>query len=129
MRLPEELLTATGTKAAGVVELRGSDGNPLREYGTMNQGLYTTCLVLTSPGDIITVSFVLSPGVADYADLVVDGIRRDSASTLRADMSFNRVFKRVCYQGTLNNGRKGGFKSCAMEVRSRNAEKGETESM
>lgn len=125
MELPEGLLTVKGTKATSVVRLLGSDGRLLREYSTVNSRIYTTCLVPTSPGDIVTALFVLQPEVADFVNLVVDGIRRDSASTSGPEKSFNRIFKRACHQGKHKNGKTGGLKSCTMEVQSRNADKGE----
>lgn len=127
MKLPPGLLTAEGKAAKGWVQLRGSDGKCLKEYGTKNEGVYATCLVLTSPGDIITGSFVLDPGVADYVDIVIDGIRRESSSSSGADKCFNRIVKRVCYQEKLKNGKRGGLKSCAMEIQSRNSDNGEIE--
>jgi hypothetical protein len=68
MRLPEGILNVKGRKAIGLIQLQGSDGNDLREYGSTDEGVQTTCLVLTSPGDVITVSFLLDRGVADFAE-------------------------------------------------------------
>ena len=126
MKLPPGLLTAEGKAANGCVQLRGSDGKCLKEYGTNNEGIYATCLVLTSPGDIITSSFVLDPGVADHVDIVIDGIRRESSSSSGADKCFNRIVKRACYQDRLKNGKRGGLKSSAMEIQSRKTDNGET---
>jgi hypothetical protein len=126
MKLPEGLLNIKGKRALGVVELRGTDGNDLREYGTVNDGIHTTCLVLTSPGDIISVPFTIDPGVADFADLVVDGILRESAFVSGPTKSLKGHFRRVSHQSRLKHNKRGGLKFCKMEVRSRDAEKGET---
>jgi hypothetical protein len=124
MKIPEGLLTAQGKKAAGAVYILGTDGQYLREYGTAQDGIYSTCLVLTSPGDMITGSFALEPGLADHVDLVVDGIRRESSSSSGSDKSFNRMYKRACYQEKKDN-RTGGLKSCAMMIQTRKADEGE----
>lgn len=124
MKIPEGLLTAQGKDAAGAFHLQGTDGQCLREYGTTYDGIYATCLVQTTPGDLITGSFALDPGLADYVDLVVDGIRRESSLSSGSDKSFNRLFKRACYQEK-NGSRKGGLKSCAMEIQTRKSDRGE----
>jgi hypothetical protein len=125
MKLPEGILNVKGMKASGVVQLQGSDGNDLREYGSTNEGVQTTCLVLTAPGDIITVPFILNRGVADFADLVVDGILRDSTSVSAPNKSFKGNFKRVCHQERFKNDKRRGLKSCKMEIQSRDTESGE----
>lgn len=125
MKCPEVLINAKGTKTSAEVQIRGHDGKALREYGIISDGLNTSCLALTSPGDAIIIPFVLEPGVADFVDLVVDGIRRDCATSTGSDKTFARTFKRVCHQDRLKNGKRGGLKSCAMEIQSRNAENGE----
>ena len=61
-------------------------------------------------------------------DLIVDGIRRDSAVTSGPGKSINHIFKRSCHQEKHKTGKKGELKSCAMEVQCRNAEKGEIRS-
>lgn len=125
MRLPEGILNVKGRKAIGLIQLQGSDGNDLREYGSTNEGVQTTCLVLTSPGDVITVSFLLDRGVADFADLIVDGILRDSTSVSAANKIFKGTFKKACHQERLKNGKRGGLKACKMEIQSRDTESGE----
>jgi hypothetical protein len=124
MKLLEGVVAVNGAKAKGEAKLRSSDGQVLSEYGTVNNGVYATCFVLASPGDIITAPFALRRGVADFADLVVDGIRRDSVSATRQDRSFSRIFRRACYCEKLKNGKTGGLKSCHMKVQSRDIEKG-----
>lgn len=125
MKLPEGLLNIKGTRALGVVELRDTDGNDLREYGVAQKGFQTTCWVLTSPGDVISAPFSMDPGVADFADLVVDGILRDSISVSAPTKSLKGIFKRVCHQPRLKNDKRGGLKFCKMVVQSRDTTKGE----
>lgn len=126
MKLPEGLLNIKGNRAFGFFELQGTDGNDLREYGTVTDGIHSTCLVLTSPGDVISVPFLIEPGVADFADLVVDGILRESASVSGLTRPIKGHFKRVSHQRKLKNNKRGGLKFYKMEVQRRDARKGET---
>jgi len=124
MRAPQGLLGADGKPGkANVLLASGMNGNPLQEYGYKVEGNQTTCYVLASPGDIITVPFSLNAGIGDFVDLVVDGVLRKSATVHQRGKKFGKTFKKVCYS-ELKWGRRAGLKSYKMEVRSRNTKKG-----
>jgi hypothetical protein len=115
MKHPPGLHDNRGRAGKGLVGLTaGEDKIPLEEFGTWTGGNETNCYVLTSPGDIIGVRFALNPGVGDFVDLVVDGIRRESTANNRlAETPFKGVFQRVCHQARIpSTERRAGIKSC-----------------
>lgn len=106
--------------------LQGSNGEELKEYGATTNGTHSTCYVLTSTKDIITLHQKLSPGVAEFVDLQVDGILRESTSTERPDKEFKWNLKKVFLQERLTGerGLAASVKYCRMEVHPRNAKHG-----
>lgn len=101
MRLPAGILDMQGEKALGTIVLKGSNGEKLKEFGIENDGINGRCYVLTAPGDNIVVNYVLNPGVAEYVDVQVDGILRDSSSNPKPDRDFKNTVKKVSHQGSL----------------------------
>ena len=83
MKLSTGLLNAKGEVTKGEVLLQVNETN-LREYGTTEDGMKSTCYVLTSPGDVISVVFAITSGTTQVVDLVVDGVLRQSLCNKRA---------------------------------------------
>jgi hypothetical protein len=124
MRIPAGILDIHGKQAFGNIVLKGSNGEKLKEYGTEITGSNGSCYVLTAPGDNIIVHYVLNPGVADFVDLQVDGILRESSSNPRPDKEFRNKIKKVSHQERNNKGVLGALKSSSMQVQARDAQHG-----
>jgi len=127
MKTPTGPLNIHGKAAKGTVVLKGNDGEDLQEFGGKTVGNQASCYALTSLGDIITVHFALSPGVADFVDVVVDGILRESVSNARPDKLFKGSFKKVCQHDRFHRSdRRAAFKFSKMVVQNRSTQKGKS---
>lgn len=83
MKIPPGLFDPSGKASASWVSIYAVDGEnetELREFGPKinGEGDNTSCYVLAAPGDILRVKYSLYGGEAEFLDLVVDGILRDS---------------------------------------------------
>ncbi|RDW68451.1 hypothetical protein BP5796_09108 [Coleophoma crateriformis] len=93
------------------------DGEDLPESDITETNNQIVANVQVSPGDIVSVAFYIQSGAVDIADLLVDGILRNSKINTRASKAFSDVFDRACY-----NPRKPerlarvGMKFCEMRV-------------
>lgn len=118
MHLPPEILDVNGDPGFGTIFLRGSNGEVLMEFGQMDAGVNRSCYVLTSTDDTIVVHFSLKPGVADFVDLQVDGIVRESQShsTSKLEKEFKNSFRTVWHRERHGKGVLGVVKNCRMQV-------------
>ena len=119
MKIPSGCLDANGKTAKGEVILTvGEDQVALQEFGTATEGNKTSCYVLTSRGDIPTIRFALNANIADHADLVVDGVLRNSQSGSILK-TFKGSFEKALYQGMKTKTKRGAAKYSKMQVKER----------
>ncbi|CZT47514.1 uncharacterized protein RSE6_08084 [Rhynchosporium secalis] len=123
MKIPPGFLDAKGKVAKGDFSLtRGDDHIEVKEFGAVSEGRKISCYVLTSPGDILTLSFALRADIANHADFVVDGILRNCRPA-PASRSFNGTFEKAVYQGWKSEMKRAAVKYSRMRVKERgNAE-------
>jgi hypothetical protein len=128
MKLPAGLLDTNGKPAKGWIYLRGSDGEILQEFGEAGVNTRASCHALTSVGDNIEIEFLLNPNIAQFVDVLIDGVLRETASTKNANKVFKGHITKVWHQQRTGNGvgseRMGALKYCTMIVQPRNASKG-----
>ncbi|RDW64822.1 hypothetical protein BP6252_10473 [Coleophoma cylindrospora] len=93
------------------------DGKDLPESDITETSNQIVANVQVSPGDIISIVFYIQSGAVDIADLLVDGILRNSKINTRASRAFSDIFDRACYNprkpGKLA---RAGMKFCEMRV-------------
>jgi hypothetical protein len=122
MKLPSGLLDKKGASAKGSVVLTShtTDTN-LEEFGvTVNADDCTaSCYVLAKSEDIIEVHFALNPNVADFVDIIVDGIRRRTFENGSQNITFRAKCDRVLYMRRCKNNKRGGLRYSRMQVRVR----------
>jgi len=127
MKAPKGLLTFDGKIGKGEVVLTAGDGTVLKEYGGQVEGTTTSCYVLTSPEDLIKLKVVMNPGVAHFADLVIDGVLRNTVYNSAFDAAkptpFRKTIEKAFYQERVNN-RVRAATYCTMKVKARNTSKG-----
>ena len=124
MKVPPEILDPKGQIAKGVVNLK-VNGNYVEEYGLTVIGKHSTCYVLVSPGDVITANISINSGVTgQFADLIVDGILRNSRPNTRGSNVFRYTFERASYSGIHLGETKKSSKFARMKVVERNCSKG-----
>lgn len=116
MKTPRDLKGVKGMAAKGVVAVQ-VNGLPLHEANTKEASNQVVSDVQVSPGDIISIAFRMDSGAVDIADLLVDGILRNSKVNTRATKRFSDIFDRACH-----NPRKPGkmtrvgMRFCEMQV-------------
>ena len=99
MKLPKGLLDPKGQAAKGWIMLE-VNGVQAQEYGQTMDGNHSICYILAAPGDTISASIAVNSGVsAEFADLVVDGVLRNSSSNSRGAKVFRHNFDRAVYSG------------------------------
>jgi hypothetical protein len=124
MKIPPGLLDPRGQIAKGQVHLE-ANGDDVQEYGLTVTGKHSTCYVLVSPGDIITAHFAINSGVAgEFADLVVDGVLRNSWANSKGKKIFRYIFDRAVYSGIQPGEARKSTKHCRMKVQERDFTKG-----
>ncbi len=125
MKIPANFLDANGKPAKGEVILVRDDGDEatMEELGTVHEHNEISCYVIASPGEILKVRFALNAGIADQADLVVDGILRSSIQN-KSSKGFKGAFDRALYKDQKPNGRRGATKFCSMRVKERSTANG-----
>jgi hypothetical protein len=126
MKVPVGLLDPQGQVAKGMVHLE-ADGNEVQEFGLTVTGKHSICYVLVSRGDVITANFALNSGITgEFADLVIDGVLRNSWPNTRGQKVFTYIFDRVVYAGNLigENKKTKSNKAARMKVVKRNTQKG-----
>ena len=103
MKGPPGIMNSEGVEGEIDVSLEGSNGKYLEEYGASITAVTntSTCYVLTALHDVLSIHYILGRGVADFIDIVVDGILRESVSHSKPDIPFKGVVRRVCEQGEL----------------------------
>jgi hypothetical protein len=127
MRVPLGLLDPQGRVAKGTVLLE-ANGNEVQEFGLTVTGKHSTCYALVSPGDILTANLALNSGITgEFADLVVDGVLRNSWPNTRGQKVFTNIFDRAVYSGNLigENKTTRSNKFARMQVVERNSQKGD----
>ena len=129
MKIPPEFKGFRGEVVDGEVVLQNGNGESLQEYGASVDGRHAACYVLTAPGDIVTVNFMLTSGVEQCCDLVVDGIlrasaiRKSSSKTQKVSLGYVLHQKVVAGKDKKTNPRK-----YQMEINTRDASKGTNKS-
>ena len=126
MKVPAGLLDPQGQVAKGYVHIEAND-TEAQEFGLTVTGKHSTCYVLVSPGDVITAHLALNSGITgEFADLVVDGVLRNSWPNNRGHKVFSYIFDRAVYAGNLIGGtkRSKAAKFSRMQVIERNTLKG-----
>lgn len=99
MKIPPGILDPKGQAAKGVVYLE-ANGDDVREYGLTVDGNHSTCYVLVAPEDVITANLSVNSGVsAEFADLVVDGVLRNTWPNTRGARILRYAFDRAVYTG------------------------------
>jgi len=99
MKVPIGLFDPQGKVAKGSVHLE-ANGEEVEEFGLTVTGKHSTCYALVSPGDVLPANFSVNSGLAaEFADLVVDGILRNTAPNTRGAKVFTYIFDRGLYTG------------------------------
>ena len=126
MKVPAGLLGPQGQVAKGFVHIEANN-TEAQEFGLTVIGKHSTCYVLVSPGDVITAHISLNSGITgEFADLVVDGVLRNSWPNNRGQKVFSYNFDRAVYTGTLigKTRKSKAAKFARMQVIDRNTSKG-----
>ncbi|KAL2068703.1 hypothetical protein VTL71DRAFT_15041 [Oculimacula yallundae] len=123
MKIPPGFLDSNGKAAKGDFVLsKGDDQVEVQEFGTVTEGNQTSCYVLTSPGDELTLSFALRAGIANHADFVVDGVLRNCRTA--PTRGFNGSFDKVVYQGRKSGTKRAAVRYSRMMVKQRGTVEG-----
>lgn len=124
MKVPPGLLDPKGQIAKGVVNLE-LNGNDVKEYGLTTSGKFTTCYVMASPGDTVIANIAINSGLMEeFADLVVDGVLRNSWPNTRGAKVFSYIFQRAVYTRILIGETRKATKFARMKVLERNSSNG-----
>lgn len=125
MKIPPGFLDVNGKVAKGEIILAKSEDpkTSLQEFGITVKDNMISSYVLTSPGDILVLSFAVNANIADHADFVVDGVLRNCHSDTLSEL-FQGAFKKVIYQVPKSNGRRAAVKYSKMKVKERGTVKG-----
>ncbi|KAH9210320.1 hypothetical protein DL95DRAFT_474811 [Leptodontidium sp. 2 PMI_412] len=120
MKIPPGFLDVNGKVAKGEIILAKSEDpkTSLQEFGITVKDNMISSYVLTSPGDILVLSFAVNANIADHADFVVDGVLRNCHSDTLSEL-FQGAFKKVIYQVPKSNGRRAAVKYSKMKVKER----------
>ncbi|KAF4626609.1 hypothetical protein G7Y89_g11549 [Cudoniella acicularis] len=99
----------------------------LQEFEIPSDGQKSSCYVLTSPGDNLTVriAVTLAPQVEEFVDLVVDGILRASTpikKTKTKNFNYDVSFDKVLFYA-FKDDKKKGLKLGHMQIQSRDTSK------
>lgn len=109
-----------GNPAKGSVVLtsHNTDAN-LEEFGTTvnNDDCTASCYVLAKDGDVIEIHFAINPNVADFVDIIIDGIRRRTFENRTQNITFRGTCDRVLYMRRCKNGKRGGLRYFRMQVK------------
>lgn len=118
MKIPPGILDSKGQAAKGLVYLEANEQEvQLQEFGLTVDGNHSTCYVLVAPEDVISANFAINSGVSEeFADLVVDGILRNSWPNTRGAKIFRYGFDRAVYTGVHLGEAKKGKKFSRMKV-------------
>jgi hypothetical protein len=125
MKIPSGLLDWQGQDAKASFHLEGSSGQRLQEFGFKADGIHASCHVLTSAGDVLKTWFEIHPGVAEFVDIIYDGVLRDSHANPNPGKVWNGTAIKVCqYNSRGKTGKLSGLKYVKPIVQARNREKG-----
>jgi hypothetical protein len=124
MKLPSGLRDPQGHVAEGTVHLE-ANGKFVKEFGVTVDGRHSTCYVLVAPGDVLTANFAINSGIStEFADLVVDGILRNSLSNTRGLRVFKCIFDRAVYSGAQIGESRKAKTYARMQVTNRDSSQG-----